>query len=638
MTEKDHHPGLNRSQPVNAVLITDAEAGKIVYADQALGAFVGLPPESLLGRTAADMCRKSDDGRARSLFSFLHDGPLRTSRTFPYTTLQGALGYAEITRHSILFDDKHYLIACLTDITHHRQALEALQKNEKLYRSALQTAREGIVTVDSIGNIITWNHAAEITFGYAAEEVLGTLFVFMLPERFRARQHQLFQDVIINRRIDLLIDAGEWIALHKDGREFPVEFSASVWESDGELFFTTIFRNIALRKNMEALLIKASKFESLGLLAQGIANDFNNLLAAVIGNIQNAQTAVQPHDSLFPVLCHAEEAALRARALTARLLTYATGGDPVRKCVGIGDLLRQTTEAVLRDTDITSEFDIANDLWPIWTDELLFTKVIHNIVLNAVEAMPRGGRLQVQARNVSATLNNSIPPSTGQYLRICISDQGHGIPKKFLTKVFEPYFTTRDTNLRKGRGMGLALVDSILKSHGGTIDITSEPDTGTTVTLYFKPCDKPLKTHRGTVKGARQLRLITPRQATKKRVLVLDDEMPVLLMLGDLLKLLGYEAELVRDGSAAVSLYQETMQSASPFDIVILDLNIQGGMGGKETLKKLFEINPSVVALASSGAGDSPVMQDCSAYGFCGVLPKPYTIHELRDVLDRFCR
>jgi signal transduction histidine kinase/CheY-like chemotaxis protein len=378
-------------------------------------------------------------------------------------------------------------------------------------------------------------------------------------------------------------------------------------------------QEITERKRMEDELIKAQKLESVGILAGGIAHDFNNILTSVSGNISLAKMRIKPGDKIFDLLSAAEAASMRAQGLTRQLLTFAKGGAPVKEIASLQNLIKESSLYVLTGSKSRCEFQIAEDLWPVEVDVGQINQVIRNVVLNANQAMPDGGIIRVTGENHVLDEKQDLPVKPGRYIRISIKDQGVGIAEKHLSKIFDPFFSTKPT----GRGLGLATAYSIIKKHNGHIAVNSLPEAGATFHIYLPASDKELPVKEEPV-------LLTG----SGRILIMDDDKLLKEMAGDMLEMLGYESGFADDGDEAIEMYKKAMGSEKPYDAVILDLTIPGGMGGKETIKKLLEIDPEIKAVVFSGYSDDPVMSNYRKYGFKGMMPKPFDAYALGKALS----
>ena len=381
-----------------------------------------------------------------------------------------------------------------------------------------------------------------------------------------------------------------------------------------------LLEQMAERQRMEDEILKARKIKSVGVLAAGIAHDFNNFLTGILGYVSLAKVVAQTDAQVVAYLTEAEQACQRATALTQQLLTFAKGGAPVRHTVSLVELLKECIGFVLRGANVRGDIQIAADLWPVNVDAGQINQVIHNVVLNAMQAMPGGGTVQMRADNIVLTAGVPFPLPEGQYVKITVQDAGCGIPKEVLSNIFDPYFTTK----AEGSGLGLTTAYAIVMKHEGYITIASEVGVGTTVVIYLPASQQ------ATVSAQPHSPVSLSGSG---RILVVDDEKMIRNLLRQLLESLGYTVECVQDGTEAVATYQRAQAAGQPFAAVILDYIIPGGMGGLETLAHLRSIDPQVTALISSGYANNPIMADWASYGFSGVVAKPYTIVQLQEAL-----
>jgi len=383
----------------------------------------------------------------------------------------------------------------------------------------------------------------------------------------------------------------------------------------------------------ERQLQQAQKLEATGTLAEGIAHDFNNLLSIIMGYVSLAEDDIKPETVVSEYLQEAGKASLRAQELTKQLITFSKGGAPVKKIGSIEGLVKETINFVLSGSKIKCEYFLPHALWLVEFDEGQMKHAVKNLAFNAVESMPDSGNIDIKIENLqisSQTAKQSLPLSEGKYVKISIRDQGVGIPEEHLSKVFEPYFSTKEKGIQKGMGMGLATTYSIVNRHGGYITVESEMGIGTAFTLYLPALEKKTV----ELEPVRKAEPEKPASFTG-RILVMDDEEMIRNISHQLLSRLGYEPESTQDGAEAIELYKNAMDSGRPFDAVILDLTVKVGMGGKKTVKKLLEIDPQVRAIVSSGYLNDPVMHDFRKYGFTGALTKPYTIEDLSNALNK---
>jgi CheY-like chemotaxis protein len=310
-----------------------------------------------------------------------------------------------------------------------------------------------------------------------------------------------------------------------------------------------------------------------------------------------------------------------AIGLTSQLLTFSRGGHPVRKLMAVRPVVESTARLALSGSHAQWRTEFDEDLWAVEADEARLAQVIQNLVLNADQAMGHTGTICVAARNVVAP-GEGLPGALarGAYVAIAIRDTGAGIAPQDLTRIFEPYFTTK----QQGNGLGLATSYSIVKSHGGLIDVSTELGRGSTFTVYLPA------TRSDPAAATQPGRAQTPRAL---RVLVMDDDDMVRSAVGSLLRALGHEPEYAADGEAALDLYRAAIAALRPFDVVIFDLTVRGGMGGIEAIARLRREDPNVRAIVSSGYSDEPAVASPTAYGFDVALQKPYALDALRAAL-----
>lgn len=376
--------------------------------------------------------------------------------------------------------------------------------------------------------------------------------------------------------------------------------------------------DVSQKKKAAEEIVRSKKIESLGILAGGIAHDFNNLLTGILGNISLAQTYLTPDHKAYDRLEAAARASKRSQELTHQLLTFSKGGLPVKQRACIAELIGDSTEFILRGSNVRSEVTIPGDLWNVHIDSGQVNQVFCNLLINAVQAMPGGGTVFVVAENCLIESHSMIPLTPGKYVRMLIRDQGVGIPPENLQKIFDPYFTTKAA----GSGLGLATAYSIIKNHDGLITVGSEVGVGTVFSIYLQAVPAAAAAVSAPRNGA-------PIRNCPGRILVMDDEQVIRDLAAELLSSMGYDVGLAEDGIEAVDVYRKACLSGQPYDAVILDLTIRGGMGGQETLEQLRRIDPQIRAIVSSGYSNDPVMAEFGKYGFVGVLRKPYAAEEV---------
>ncbi len=505
-------------------------------------------------------------------------------------------------------------------------AKEALRESEERYRCYINVANDGISVVHN-GKLSFVNSRLAEMIGYTTDEIEGKDFLRFIPKEILPQIEGIYKRRIAGEDLPSVFESK---ILHRDGRSIDVEYNISQVRIGDDQSTLNIIRDISDRNKMQAEVLKAKKLASLGTLAGGIAHDFNNLLYVIVGNVDLAKDKIKHDLGILKNLQEIEKASLRASDLAARLITFAKGGNPIKKVASIGELVKNAVSASLKSSGIHCEFSIPDDLFPVEIDALQIKQVIRNIVLNATEAMNGVGIIKVSCENAAVCEKDRLPLKAGKYVLLSIKDQGSGIAPKNLAKIFDPYFSTKDMGADKGQGLGLAACHSIIKKHDGYITAESELGVGTTLIIYFPASEKEIETLQPMQKSLPETPMIGIG-----RILAMDDEKMVRDLIEQMLSQFGYDVTLAQDGAEAVKLYRNAMESGKPFDAVILDLTVKNGMGGKYAVQKLLEINPHVKSIVSSAYFNDPVMTDFKKYGFAAALPKPYMRKDLSDTLSK---
>ncbi len=504
------------------------------------------------------------------------------------------------------------------EIAERGEAEQALRDSEAKYRSLIDNASEAILLTDIDGNFLDANRKAEDLLGYTKAELLRMNVRQVHPEEDLEQVMTGIQKTVLKNKGSTL----NIRILRKDGTEVPVDITGSTIEYAGKTMTQGIITDITERQKAEAERLRFSKLESLSTLAGGIAHDFNNILTAIMGNIGLVMLDGKIEPQVQDRLAQAEQACLRAQALSRQLLTFAKGGAPIKQIVSIANLLKESAILILSGSKSRHEVSIPDNLWAVEADPTQINQVIGNLLINADQAMPEGGIIKIIVENSLVEAESNLPISKGNYVKFSIADQGMGISPKYLDKIFDPYFSTK----QKGSGLGLATVYSIIKNHSGYIQVESQLGVGTGFHIYLPATDKEVP--------AAEPETVKPTMGQGK-VLVMDDEEMVRDVLGRMLSRLGYEADFAIDGSQAIEKFVQAKEANQGFAAVILDLTIPGGMGGKEAIQGLLKIDPQVKAIVSSGYSDDPIMADFQKYGVSEVIAKPYRVSELSKILQR---
>ena len=498
----------------------------------------------------------------------------------------------------------------------------------ELVATALGAIAEGVVMTDARGLVVALNSKASTLLGRALPDTTGKPLaeVFALVHRADGRPAEEAVEVALNQpeaslAAPRLSDLHSLAPREAGGKPRPVVWTArEARDRAGALAgFVVVFRDPEEMGLTPEELVRANRFESLGLLAGGIAHDFNNLLTTLLGGVS---TAKDNRD--FNQLDAAEQACLAAKQLTRQLLTFAKGAGThaSRQVVAPADLLQNAVRIAAAGSPVVVKVEAGPDLAPIEVDKGQILQVVQNLVINAIQAMPvpADGRVVVSAENIDLGEREVDQLPSGRYLRIDVQDNGSGIPPEILARIFDPFFTTKKT----GTGLGLATVDSIVRRHGGRIGVQSTPGIGTLFSVFLPVSTKQLQEK---VRAAPTIRFGTGR------ILFMDDDPKICELTGAMIASLDYTHDVARNGDEAVQLYRRYLNVNRPYDAVLLDLTVIGGMGGEECFKRLRELDPDVRAIVTSGYDDDDMIKRYLEMGFVGYITKPYRVGDLGRVL-----
>lgn len=597
--------------------------GDFIYVNQAWRNTLGYSEEDIRQLSLMDIVAEGCRDKCRYIFKALISGERIDRNETVFVSKDGRRITVE-GRCQTTFENGRAvaMTGIFRDISERVKNDLALRESEQRFRALFENSTNIMQIVATDGHFLHVNPAWLKAFGYNRDEVNNlTIFDLIAPD-CQGHCEKTFQQVLADDRVHQI----DTTFIDNDGQRIEIEGSAIAIFKDGKpLYSQCIFRNVTEKRKMEEELLKTQKLESIGVFAGGLAHDFNNLLTAVLGNISLARATVAEGTPLGCRLKKVEKATLRARGLTQQLLTFAKGGAPIKKLSGIADLVKDSVDFSLRGSNIKQEYQFTPDLWTAEVDENQLSQVIQNLVINAGQAMPDGGCLTVTGENITLGSDNYIGLQAGRYLLLTVSDEGYGISRQDQDKIFDPYFSRKES----GSGLGLAVAYAIMKKHDGLIRVDSVPGRGTTFSLYL-PAALPGALHQRFEKtGKRQHEGST----SGGNILIMDDEKSVRDVAGEMLDFLGYKNSSAEHGKQAIMLYREALSKGKPFDAVLMDLTIPGGMGGQETMARLLEIDPQATGIASSGYANDPIMAHFTDYGFSAVIPKPYQMDELRITL-----
>ena len=540
-----------------------------------------------------------------------------------HTKKSGTNFDAEISLNRIVIDKETYVQAIVRDITEQKKTKDMLL----LTQFTIDHASESIFWIRSDGGIMYTNEASIELLGYSHEEY-ESMAIYDIDHDFNIEKSaEIWRRAKKDGHFRF-----ESRYCKKNGELLPVEVTANYVKYQDKHIVACFVRDITKQKlaetekrRMEEERLKMNKLESIGMLAGGIAHDFNNILTTILGNISLAKIYLKNDiKKVDAKINEAEKALFRARDLTQQLLTFSRGGVPVKKTILLEPLIKESVLFALRGSSVQVNFNISEDIFPTDVDEGMIGQAINNLIINAVQAMPDGGSIDVAVDNIileNKTTIEGLQLEKGSYVKITIKDHGIGISNEHIAKIFDPYFTTKE----KRTGLGLATTFSIIQKHGGHITVNSELGIGTIFNIYLVASPEHITINRKTNKPV----------YGQGKILIMDDDEDILNIAGEMLSTLGYEVEYAKNGVEAIDKYKKMLEQNNPFDLVIMDLTIPGGMGGKDAIKGLLALDRHVKAIVSSGYSDDPIMGNHTEYGFVGVALKPYKLNELSEIVQK---
>lgn len=613
---------LNNATPM---AITSIQDGRYIDVSDSFSSLMGLKRQEIIGSTSVGIGFITQEQRTLFINEF-HEKGCVENMELEVNTKDRSMRYGLFNSSKITLGKEDYLLTVVTNITQRKEAEDRLRASEENYRLHFMYASDVIYSLDRNFILCQVSPTMEWLLGYTPEELIGN----------RIQDLKLFTPESCLRAIEdaRKVFAGETAGLKEyefidcSGKRKLCEISVSPLYQGGEITrIISIARDITERRYLEEDLLRARKLESVGLLAGGIAHDYNNILAVLQGYVDLLKLDLDPESRAHHRLIAAEQAIRQATELTMHLIVFSQGGAPIKKLCQIDEIVKDTIQRRFDATPVEKIFFAAEDLRPAEIDEGQIRQVVRNLTMNALEAMPEGGTLRVGVENTVVTGKDRLPLPEGAYIRISFQDTGSGISKEDLPHIFDPYFSTKQRGHQKGMGLGLSVCHAVVTRHDGFIAVATDAAKGTTFFVYLPVAVQGRIAATSPVRGK--------KTNLRKRILIMDDEVMIREMAKELMTVMGYDVETAANGQEAVALYTGAKVNRRPFDMVILDLTVKGGMGGKRTMERLREIDPSVRAIILSGYSDDQIIQDYDNYGFVGALTKPFTAETLQAFLEK---
>jgi PAS domain S-box-containing protein len=611
------------------IVITTLKDRKIISVNKKFLDIFGFAKDEVMGRTPMEINIWTNKKDNEEMIKIISEKGYIDGFEAEFNAKDGHMIVGLMSGKIIDINGVKFFLSVTKDITDLKQTENNLRDSEENLKIILNSIGDAVIAVDREGKITHINPVAEKMTGWEIEQAKGN----KLEEVFRIINGDTREEV--KAPVDKVLKYGKTIELDrntvllsKDGVEYNIADSVSpIRDIKGDIHgIVIIFRDITDKLRREKEQMKLEQLESIGLLAGGIAHDFNNILTGIFGNIEMAKIKIDKKESIvYKYLISAGQALSKATDLTKQLLTFAKGGEPVLEAVDLETLVKSTVSFNLSGSNIKPNFDFEDNLWQVKADKNQISRVITNLIVNAKEAMPDGGNIYIKAFNIENFKNDSDKLLKGSYVKLIIEDEGIGIPQKYIERIFNPYFTTK----QNGSGLGLSIVHSIIKKHKGSIEIESVQGKGTKFIILL-----PAQKSEQTKKEKKDIKISKKVKFTGK-VLIMDDEEMIREVAGNMLHELGFDIDFAFDGKEAFEKYKKSLDSKEVYTIVILDLTIKGGPGGKFAAKRILQLNPKAKLIVSSGYSSDPIIANYEAYGFKGRIIKPFNMNQLKNEIIR---
>lgn len=613
--------------PNEGILIHEVETGKVIDVNEGMLQMYGYPYSEAIKQDHSSLSAGFEPYSGKDAKRLVQQAIEKGSHTFRWRARRrdGSLFWAEVSLKYMVLEDRDSILAIVRDISLRQKTENELEAEKERLSVTLRSIGDGVITTDVDGRVELVNKVAEALTGWTQEEArnlpLDSIFN-KVSEKNRKRSESPVTEVLASGTVTGLTSNS--LLISRDGREkYIADTAAPIRDRDSQIIgVVLVFRDVTEQSRLEKEILKGRKLESVGLLAGGIAHDFNNILTAVLGNINLVLSTLSSDDKEYRFLMEAEKASLRAKGLTRQLLTFAKGGEPVKKLADVVEIIKDSSSFVLRGSKVRCDYNFAENLWPAEIDADQISQVIQNLIINAKQAMPEGGFIEISAENEMVHAAQIGLLAEGAYIKLTVRDSGTGIPDEMLEVVFDPYFTTKE----KGSGLGLAITHSIVANHSGHIEASSSKDQGTTITLYLPATmDGVVVSQKAEAEDA--------LAGTAARVLIMDDDQMICTVASEMLSMKGFEATVTNGGEQAIRVFAEALANGSPFDLVIMDLTIPGGMGGQEAVKGILKLQPDAKVIVASGYSNDPILANYKDYGFCAAIIKPFHFTDFQKTL-----